>query len=87
MRNTVTALLFVLCPLTQGNSPEATVPNTPLSVQQQLDFELLSVIENFDGAQSKQHVTELLDKGANPNAEDTAGDTPLLLLCKTIEQD
>lgn len=87
MRNTVTALLFVLCPLTQGNSPEATVPNTPLSAQQQLDFELLSVIENFDGAQSKQHVTELLDKGANPNAEDTAGDTPLLLLCKTIEQD
>ncbi len=87
MRNTVTALLMVLCPLTQGNSPEEAVLTTSLSAQQQADLELLAVAENFGGKDSKQRIVDLLNKGANPNAEDSSGDTPLLLLCKTIEQD
>lgn len=88
MRNTVTTLLFLISPLAQGNSPGEVVPAVAvLSEQQQTDLELLAEADNFDGASSKQRIEELLKRGADPNTEDSTGDTPLLLLCRTIEHD
>lgn len=58
-----------------------------LSEKQQAELELQGIAENFSGGESLQRMQELLQQGTNPNAEDSAGDTPLLLLCLAIEKD
>lgn len=55
--------------------------------QQNAEFELQGIAENFNGTESMLRMQQLLQQGADVNEEDTAGDTPLLLLCRAIEHD
>lgn len=88
MRYVITPLLILLCTLPQGRGEVAvSAPAVALSAQQQAESELLGIAENFNGTAALQRMRELLGQGVSPNAQDTAGDTPILLMCSILEHD
>lgn len=84
MRYTSTLFLLALCPMLPSYGQQE---NVVLNEQQQAEFELLSICENFDGESTLNRIQELLQSGVNIDVRDTAGDTALLLLCRAIELD
>ena len=88
MLYTISTFLFTLSVLPQVGGQEVVAPSTAgLNQQQQAELELQGVAENFNGSASLRHMQELLQQGTNPNAQDSAGDTALLLLCHVLEKD
>ena len=88
IKRTITALMLSLGIPASGNTDSPAVPDdTPLTQNQLNEIELLSVAENFNGRQSLDEITALLQSGLNINAQDTEGNTPLLLLCRALELD
>ena len=88
MRYNITMFLLALSALTTVCGQDGVAPaSASLSDKQYAELELQGIAETFSGAESLQRMQELLQMGANPNAEDSAGDTPLLLLCLAIEKD
>lgn len=84
MRYTTTMLLLALCPVLQSYGQQEAVV---LNERQQAELELLSICENFNGESSLPRIAELINSGINIDAQDSAGDTALLLLCRAIEMD
>ncbi len=88
MRYNITTLLLALSALPPVYGQDGAAPaSVNLSEKQHAELELQGIAETFSGRESLQRMQELLQMGANPNAEDSAGDTPLLLLCLAIEKD
>ena len=88
MHKTATTLLLSLSPLTCVCGQEAVTQTvSDLSPEHQAEHELLSLAENFQGAESLRQMVVLLQNGTNPNVKDSHGNTPLLWLCSSIEMD
>ena len=76
IKRAITALLLSLGIPASGNTDSPAVPDdTPLTQNQLNEIELLSVAENFNGRQSLDEITALLQSGLNINAQDTEGNT------------
>ena len=88
IKRTVTALMLTLGLPLAGNTVEESGDQTSALTPAQLnEIELLSLAENFNGSQTLEEITLLLQSELNINAQDSEGNTPLLLLCRTIELD
>lgn len=81
----VLLLLQTLSPVLCGQEPAESAPT--LSAELAAEHDLLSISENFNGATSLQQIKQLLEQNTNPNTKDTQGNTPILLLCRSIELD
>lgn len=89
MHKTATTLLLTLFPLTVVCGQEAVTQQavSDLSPEHQAEHDLLSLAENFQGADSLQQMKVLLQSGTNANVVDSHGNTPLLWMCTSIEMD
>ncbi len=85
MRTIVTALLIGTAGLCAQDS--ATNTTTPISDTQQQEPTLLAVTAGFNGSNELQTMHQLIDQGADVNATDSEGNTPLLHLCTPLEMD
>lgn len=88
IKRTVTALMLTLSlPLAGSTVEESGDQGSELTQAQLNEIELLSLAENFNGSQTLEAMTQLLQSELNINTTDSEGNTPLLLLSRTIELD
>lgn len=88
MQNAASILLLSLSFTTAEAEPAPVAPPPAVISQAEAnEQELLRLAENFKGEESIPKMQALLARGTNPNATDSEGNTPLLLLCKALEMD
>lgn len=80
-------IMAVSLPAADTEQAPAQPQQASISQAEMSEQELLHLTENFKGEESLRRLSTLLEQGANPNVEDSEGNTPLLHLCKELEMD
>lgn len=83
MRNLLTALLLS----TAGLSAQDRATSPPPTIEPTQESTLLAAAAGFNGADSLATIQQLIEAGADVNAADSEGNTPLIHLCTPIELD
>ena len=88
MRNILTVLLLSTAGLSAQDSVTPPTADTPPEITSTAqEPTLLAIAAGFNGADSLAAMQQLIEAGADVNATDSEGNTPLLHLCAPLEMD